>query len=189
MNEKKGENQCLWWDWNWGIKDSGEGGTQSCIWGNHNSTFTRLNDLTALERQWLWPSCKIPISWVCATVEMKRGQGLYRAPGLSDYCLKTSVSARDKESTDTEGAPSPSCSRSLRTEESEELISSPPACLFFFFFSTLRPFSWAYVPYDLLDYSCQLMIKTDLWVTSLHTLNAGCLLLNMIRILPQLFLP
>ena len=67
------------------------GETQSCIWGNHNSTFTRLNDLTALERQCLWPSCRIPISRVYATVEMKREQGLYRAPGLSDYCLKTRV--------------------------------------------------------------------------------------------------
>lgn len=50
-----------------------------------------LNDLTALERQCLWPSCRIPISRVYATVEMKREQGLYRAPGLSDYCLKTKV--------------------------------------------------------------------------------------------------
>lgn len=65
--------------------------TQSCIGDNHNSTFTRHNDLTALERQCLWPSCRIPISRVYATVEMKREQGLYRAPGLSDYCLKTRV--------------------------------------------------------------------------------------------------
>lgn len=67
------------------------GETQSCIWSNHNSTFTLLSDLTALKRQCLWPSCRIPISEAYATVETKREQGLYSAPGLSDYCLKTRV--------------------------------------------------------------------------------------------------
>lgn len=90
------------------------GETQSCIWGSHNSTFTLLGDLTALKRQCLWPSCRIPISGAYATVEMKREQGLYSAPGLSDYCLKTRVFLPVTKRRPTQGVQGPSCSNSPR---------------------------------------------------------------------------
>lgn len=110
------QHNCRKWeksvsDWNWGVKIAGR--EDLCVWGCHNSTFTHLSDLTALEGQRQWPSCMIPISWVCATVEMKRDPCLYRAPGLSDYCLKTRGFAHDKDwSAHTQGVPGPSCSLS-----------------------------------------------------------------------------
>lgn len=100
-----------------------------CVWGYHNSTFTRLSDLTALEGQCQWPSCKIPISWVCATVEMKRERCLYRAPGLSDYCPKTRGFACDKDWSAHRGSTRPQ----LFSLQPKELISSLPAWLNFFF--------------------------------------------------------
>lgn len=91
-------------------------GGQSAAWADRNSTFTGLNDSTALERQCPWPSCEIPISGVRATVEgwgLSR-RGLHWASGLSDYCLKTG----DEERADKSFSPS------LQMEESEEPIIS-----------------------------------------------------------------
>lgn len=106
------------------------GGTR--VWGCHNFTFTHLSDLTALEGQRQWPSCKIPISWVCATVEMKREPCLYRAPGLSDYCLKTRGFAHDKDwSVHTHREHRSPAVPSLSLQP-EELVPYLPAWLHFF---------------------------------------------------------
>lgn len=99
--------------------------TQSCIWGEYNSTFTHLNDLTALERQCPWPSWQIPISWVCATVEMKKRAGSLRSPGAvwlspENKSLLPVTKSRRRA---TEGAPGPSCPSSFYIQDSEELIS------------------------------------------------------------------
>lgn len=113
--------------------------TQSCIGDNHNSTFTRHNDLTALERQCLWPSCRIPISRVYATVEMKREQGLYRAPGLSDYCLKTRVFWPWQRVDRHRGsARSQLFSPFFQAEDFEELISSLRPSLSFYISDILQ---------------------------------------------------
>lgn len=47
-------------------------------------------DLTVLEKQWQWPSCRILISVRYATVEI-RMQASFMADGLSDYPSCTSV--------------------------------------------------------------------------------------------------
>lgn len=47
-------------------------------------------DLTVLEKQWQWPSCRILISIRYATVEI-RMQASFMADGLSDYPSCTSV--------------------------------------------------------------------------------------------------
>lgn len=113
--------------------------TQSCIGDNHNSTFTRHNDLTALERRCLWPSCRIPISRVYATVEMKREQGLYRAPGLSDYCLKTRVFWPWQRVDRHRGsARSQLFSPFFQAEDFEELISSLRPSLSFYISDILQ---------------------------------------------------
>lgn len=59
----------------------------------NNSTFMRLNDLMALERQCQWPSCRIPIRGViCNSPDERRDkEGSLWSPGPSDYCVNTSA--------------------------------------------------------------------------------------------------
>lgn len=159
---KKGENQCLWWDWNWGIKDSREGGL------NHASEATIIpHSRVSMTWQHLRDNGCDPVArfQLAGCVQQLRWKGnrVFTEPqgclitAWKQASLPVTKSRRTQRERQAPAVLALSGMRSLK--------SSSHLCLFFFcfcFFFFPHYFSWAYLSYDLIDYSWQLMLKTDL---------------------------